>query len=210
LIRVNLIRERAQRPPTIGERLSGVLLALLVVAYLLTVIALLATRRTADHALLVLEKQARAEKKLLARPAEQYAVYTAGDLAAVKSLERIVSLQSRKLNWALKLAALQRCLPEGVVVSSFEGDSTMSLKVRAYALDADHGGLRRVRELIHGLGQDAQFMKGLGEIRLLNVSASRTAEAGERIYFTFECPAAPDEAAPRGTVVAALPPPKAE
>lgn len=188
MIRVNLIRDRAERPATPAERLAPVLFLLLLVAYVFTLVLASALRVRAGRSVTILERRLSEEQRLAQDIGAHAGGYTSADLYSIEIVRQMVALYSEKWNWALKLAALQQCLPGGVAISSFEGDVELRLWIRAYAVDVDGLGLARLEELMRNLQQSDTFMAGLTEVKLRTVGGPSKTEEPGRLYFWLECP----------------------
>ncbi len=190
MIRINLIRDRAEHPPTMAKRLGPVLPVLLVIAYgftvaLLFVLAVAARKDAAELGRELAWEEQRADDF------SAFALkYEKADLKSIESVQKIVELYGEKWNWSRKLIAVQESLPVAVAMTSFEGNVASSVRIRAYADDMDGKGLERLEELMRNLQGNETFMDHLVEVRLKLVGGSgpQRQRALDRLYFTLECP----------------------
>ncbi len=190
MIRINLIRDRAERPPSMAKRLGPVVPVLLVIAYVVPVVLFFALagrfREIADG---LVREVAREEQR--ADDFSAFALkYEKADLKSIENVQKIVDLYGEKWNWSRKLMAVQESLPVAVAITSFEGNVASSVRIRAHADDMDGKGLERLEELMRNLQGNETFMQHLVQVRLKLVGGGgqQRQRASDRLYFTIECP----------------------
>ncbi len=188
MIRVNLIRDRVRRPPSLAERGMRALPFILLLLYALCAAAASTVGIRATAAAYGLERQIVSEERFLADAGSGRGGYTPSDEADISSLERIVRMHRRKQHWSVKLAALQQSLPEGITVSSFGGEVMRAVRVRAVADNSDGMGLERIRDFAQALEANELFTEGVTEVNLARITNREEGDAGGVLEFVIDCP----------------------
>jgi len=187
VININLIRDRVQTPPTFMERLSPAFPVLLLIVYGITFLLFSLYSTIGSFAIKDLEQEFKHERKLLADVGAYEVSYTASDLRRIETVRRIVELYSNKWHWGLKLAALQDALPAGVAISSFSGQTELSVRIGAYAVNSDGKGLERITAFARKLRENELFMQGLAEVSIKRVFNPVRGGRPGMVEFELQC-----------------------
>ena len=188
MIRVNLIRDRVPRPPTLTERGVRALPFVLLLLYAGCAAAASTVGIRATAAAYGLERQIVAEERFLADAGSGRGGYTPSDEADITSLEHIVRVHRRKQHWGVKLAALQKSLPEGITVSSFGGEVMKAVRIQAAADNSDGRGLERIRDFAKALETNDLFTEGVTEVNLARITNKEEDDSSGVLEFVIDCP----------------------
>jgi len=192
LIRVNLIRDRVLRPPSLAERGMRALPFILLLLYAVCAAAASTVGIRATAAAFALESQVVTEESFLVDAGSGRGGYTPLDEADISSLGHIVRLHHRKQRWGVRLAALQQSLPEGITVSSFGGEVTKAVRIRAVADNSDGNGLERIRDFAQALEGNELFSEGITGVNLARITNKEQGGTGGLLEFVIDCPIAVD------------------
>jgi len=188
MIRINLIRDRAEHPPSVAERFAPFLPILLLIAYGVTALLAISLRENYLYLVTRLQEQVARERKSSEDVGARAVAYKAADLEAIKIVREMLSLYSQKWHWAAKLVALQESLPPGVAITWFDGGIDRALTLRAQAVDADGNGLERIEETMRNLHKSDAFMHGLKDVQLKSIENPQDVANKGKLYFILNCP----------------------
>ncbi len=188
MIRINLIRDRLERPPTVAEKFAPALPILLLIAYGLTIFLIVSLRDTAVYSVEQRQKRLEIELQIAEDVGARAVAYEEADVKAINVVRAILGLYSRKWHWAAKLVAVQQSVPVGVAITWFDGSVQNALTLRAQAADADGKGLERIEETMRNLRKSEAFMQGLTDVQLKSIENPQEAAKGGKLYFVLICP----------------------
>ena len=188
MIRVNLIRDRVARPPTVTDRIVQALPFVLLLLYALCAAAASTLGIRATAAAYGLESRLLAERDILVDIGRRRGGYSPSDEEDITSLGNIVRLYGRKQHWGVKLAALQQSVPDGVTVTSFAGQVMQAVRVRAVADDADGAGLKRIQAFAQSLEANDLFTEGVTEVNLARITNRENEDEAGALEFVIDCP----------------------
>ncbi len=186
---INLIRDRSERPPSATDKISVVLIFVMLCAYALTLgLGLFMVETFKREAELV---QRRIERIRESPWGRQHPIDPAdrGRIGAKFQVlnESVVRYESR-WEWGKKLQALREHLPEEAFLTSFSGRAGEQMQFGGYADHSDGQGRQRLREFITGLESDPLIMRRFETIsvpRSRSVSEHRV--LGETLEFELRC-----------------------
>ncbi len=188
---INLIRDRAESPPTPMEKLSPTLLFVLFAVYAVTLgLALIIIRSYRMETERALSRADSIEQRIEGHDFEaEKDTVDEKTFERFQTIQKIIGLHESRWEWNQMLEAVQENTPESVFLTSFRGRIGERVEIKGYADDAEGKGRRRVRNLIDGLENAPLFMHDLSEVTLES-SRRRTGPAGmeEVIEFTVRCP----------------------
>ncbi len=186
---INLIRDRAQFPPTRAARLSVLHVTLLGAAYVGTLVLVLVVYlqlRDAQSGLQTrLDDVRQLRKEVQTKTVQGGRAYEAG----IEDLRRIIRLDEQKKSWSKKLFALQRQIAPGTALLTVEGKIEDKFTIEGYSRDSDNRGMERVARFVSNLQQSEPFMKGISELSVGGITRKNEEndQNGKKLYFTLHC-----------------------
>jgi len=162
---INLIRDRAERPPTTIERFLFTILLALFCTYAVTLGLAVLFYQGVNHRTRLLKNQI---ERLRSHPVLEDPERDLSDevIEKIHTLEKIIIHHEKRWEWNERLQALQEHMPEGVFLVSFTGQKGEQMRFRGYADDSDDGGSQKVRKFVVNLQDDRTFMQGLADVSL--------------------------------------------
>lgn len=191
MIRINLIRDRVERPPTLADRLSLALPVLLFAAYAGTFVLVFWLYSVVAHRVDVVQGRLDKQKGVIADLEAGRSAWKDEDRLRLAILQKTVGLCEQKWHWGVKLAVMQDVMPEEMTVTSFQGRSKDTMIIRAYTSDADGLAMERIRKLTGSLQQDELFMRGIGSVYWQKVENSDDTSRPGVMDFELKCVARP-------------------
>ncbi len=148
---INLIRSRAERPPTVAERISVSMIVAMVCAYAFTAAMAVFVIRGFDFRAELVQREI---EKLHERPAVLHRI-PQDELENVERelrvLEAVVRHFEERWEWGEKLALIRRHVPPDVVLTSFAGQTDERIFLSGYADNSQGRGMENVRMLVTGI-----------------------------------------------------------
>ncbi len=158
--RINLIRDRAEEPRTLLEKMSLTVLVTLLIAYVITFgLSFFVVRSYSIETYFLKNRIEGFEQSL---PAREHVFRDETErekvLANIEKLEPAVQLYERRWEWNGILDILRNHVPEEVVITNLSGRAYDRLQLRGEALKPDGGALEQIRGFVEALETDAYFM----------------------------------------------------
>ncbi len=187
---INLIKDRAEQPPTLIERLSFTITFCLVFAYATTLGLALLVFQTLNREDALLQMQIEGVERLRERPVhtERYEMEEA-TLELINAVDRMARKYEQRMLWHNKIDSLQQRAPQDLFIKSFIGQADRRIEIKGYADNTDGRGRQRIRDFVEGVDSDEDFMRLVRDVRW--ESSSRSAGPfgmDEVLEFDIVCP----------------------
>ncbi len=183
MLRINLIHDRAQRPPTLTQQLVWLPAVCAVLLYVGGGWLLFAAHQRAEEEIQSLREAIQGEERRIEKVKKRLS-YNAADQQRVKFLAEVVRFYRTRWDWTEKLEAIGSALPEKTRLRRVEGEAGRVIRIRG-VVERSERARNKIRKLRDRLEASSTFMRGLREVKWPSIQRQKNA-----IQFELRCVAA--------------------